>query len=364
MNVKEIRARLKDMTDAQAKAMAEENIERGHQLQGEMNILQEMLDAAIENQDAEIEDLKAYKAAGDKPAGIMSQLFDSREDFSAKFGVGFRAAVTLPAGPKVVDPELPLSAQPIQTFADSLAQSATSGAVSYFVKTGTTRAAAQWDGTSAKPEASHSWEEKVANLAWIAAHTPIPKTAVSDYAQVEGVIRNELLVDLKVAKGSEALSGNNSSGIVGVLNTAGIQTHTKQVDDNVYDSIRRMITKSRESGLVPNYVVVSPAVAEELDLLKATDGQYLRINAGGTVWGLKVIEDEGMSVTADMTTSEGVMVYAGNAATWYTKEQDNVEIGLVNDQFIKNAYTLLAEGRHALAVKRPESFVYMASALA
>jgi hypothetical protein len=71
-----------------------------------------------------------------------------------------------------------------------------------------------------------------------------------------------------------------------------------------------------------------------------------------------------MTVVDLATTSHyGALVYASVGATWYTKETDNVEIGLINAQFIQNAYTLLAEGRNALAVRFPDAFCYCADAI-
>lgn len=298
---------------------------------------------------------------------ITEMAFGPRAEFK---GVepGFRAAVTVPSGPTVVDPNIPGFPDFPRGFVDTLPSATTSGAVAYLRRVARTNAAAQWGGVSAKPESSYEWIDATAPLAYVAHHTPIAKAQASDWGQLDGLIRNELMLGLMQAKSTEALTGANAGGITGVLNTTGILTHEVATGDNVYDAIRRMVTKVFiTSGFRPTTVAMAPQVREQLDLLKSsTDGHYLAINVGNTVWGLEVVEDNGLTfvdTAVPPSAHYGMVVYASVGATWYTKEQDTVEIGLVNDQFVKNAYTLLAEGRHALAVRFPDAFCYCQDAI-
>lgn len=300
---------------------------------------------------------------------MTEQAFGPRASFKG-VKAGFRAAITIPAAPAVGDPAIPGFADYPRGFADTLIQAPTEGSVTYLRRGSSNNAAAQWktaDGD--KAESTYTWVEKTAPLTWIAHHSPISKTEASDWGALDSIMRTQMMVGLAQAKSREALIGDNEDGITGVLNTVGIQTYDPaedgKVDDNVYDSIRRMATRVRvESGFEPTHVAMSPVVAEELDLLKGEDGHYLTINVGGEVWNLKVVQDVSLTVVDDEdTVHNGVVVYAPIGATWYTKEADNVEVGLVDDQFIKNAYTLLAEGRNALAVRFPDAFCYCEDAI-
>ncbi|HEY5506412.1 MAG TPA: phage major capsid protein [Coriobacteriia bacterium] len=315
---------------------------------------------------------------------IAEQAFGSRAAFKG-IGAGFRAAITLPSQraitipsyPGVVDLNIPAFPDYPRGFADTLIQAPTDGAVTFLRRGAHTGSAAQW-ASGEKAASAYAWEEATAPLTWIAHHTPIAKTEASNWGQLQAIIEGEMMIGLQQAKSVAALVGTNSAGIVGVTNTEGCQLYTVDTAadadgniDNVYDSIRRMATKVfLASGFRPTHVAMSPQVKEELDLLKGEDGHYLVISVGTQVWGLKIVEDCGLTVVTTAgsapvvtTTHNGVIVYASVGATWYTKETDNVEIGLVDDQFINNAFTLLAEGRNALAVKYPDAFCYCDDAI-
>ena len=327
-----------------------------------------------------IDDPAALDMDGEKPRARMSiteQAFGPRAAF-AGVKSGFRAAITLPStraltipsGPTITDLTIPAFADYPRGFADTLVQAPTDGAVTFLRRSTRTNAAAQW-ATGDKAESSFVYTEATAPLTWIAHHTPIAKTEASNWGQLQAIIEGEMMIGLRQAKNAAAISGTNAAGIVGVTNTLGTQPYTANTVadadgniDNVYDSIRRMATKVfLVSGFRPTHVAMSPQVKEQLDLLKGDDGHYLVINVGKQVWGLEIVEDVGLTTVDDGATHNGVIVYASIGATWYTKETDNVEIGLVDDQFINNAYTLLAEGRNAMAVKYPDAFCYCEDAI-
>ena len=347
-------------------ADADNRAEQMFALQGQITEAEIQLAEVLDAEEAVRTAGAAVGAVASAQASIAEQAFGPRAAFKG-ITAGFRAAVTLPAGPKSVDPSIPGFVVAPRGFADTLIQAPTEGAVTFLRRKAKTNAAGQWKtADGAKGESAYEWEEATAPLTWIAHSTPIAKTQASDWGQLDAIIRSEMMLGLAQAKGIAAISGANAAGITGVANTVGIQTHTTKAGDNVYDSIRRMATKVYlVSGFVPTHVVMSPQVKEELDLLKGEDGHYLTINVGGQVWGLEIVLDTGLTAfEAAVGTHNSAIVYASVGATWYTKEQDNVEIGLVNDQFIKNAYTLLAEGRNAMAVRFPDAFCYCQNAIA
>lgn len=280
---------------------------------------------------------------------------------------GFRAAVTIPANPGVVDPTVPGFGDVPRGFADTLQQGTTVGQVTYLRRGARTNAAAQW-ATGTKAESTYEWTEEAAPLTWIAHHVPVSKTQASDWGQLDTTIRGELMTGLAQRLSIEALVGANASGITGITNTLNIQEHTIATGDNAYDAIRRMATAVYvNSGFQPTHVAMSPQVAETLDLLKDNTEAYLQVKENGRVWNLEVVEDLGLAIydTVPVTpvTHHGMIVYSSLGATVLTAETDSIEIGLVNDQFIQNAYTLLAEGRHAFAVRFPDAFCYCKDAI-
>ncbi len=373
MNSIQIYARIQELRAAQA-AVPEDAENRAEQLMEIQGRISELTNQLGETLQAEEEARQAMVATSTvvggtaRPQSIAEMAFGPRAEFKG-IEPGFRAAITIPSGPDMVDPAIPAFPDVPRGFADSLIQAPTSGAVTYLRRVSKTNGAAQWkDGDGAKAASSYEWEEATAPLTWIAHSAPIAKTQASDWGQLESIIRTEMMIGLSQAKSRDALVGTNTAGIVGVTNTEGVLEYTPATDgkedDNVYDSIRRMFTRVMlTSGFIPTHVAVSPMVDEELDLLKAKDGHYLRIKNGSQVWSLQIVVDAGLTTIDETHVHNGAIVYAPVGATWYTKETDNVEIGLVNDQFVKNAYTLLAEGRNALAVRFPDAFCYCEDAI-
>ena len=300
------------------------------------------------------------------PNSLSVQALGPRSSFTG-LKPGFRGAITVPTGPTVVDPTVPGFGELPRGFAETLMQAPTDAGVTYLRRGARINAASQWSDGSDKPESTYTWTEQSAPLAWIPHHVPIAKTQASDWGQLDSIIRGEMMLGLRAAKSREALVGANPSGLTGVLNTPGIQVHTLAAGDNAYDAIRRMATRVFVvSGFPPSHVAVSPEVDEALDLLKDENKAYLKVKAAGRVWQLEIVLDAGLAVhdPAEGLTHHGVLVYSNIGATFHTKETDSIEVGLVGDQFINNAYTLLAEGRFALSVRYPDAFCYMQDAIA
>jgi hypothetical protein len=343
---------------------AKDREERMYRLDGQLIELEEQLAHALAAENGARSAGGRIVGSSNSRESVTTQALGSRASFEG-IAPGFKAAITIPSGPAVSDPTMPHFADAPRGFFDTLQQADTNGALVYLRRGARTNAAAQWE-SGTKAESAYVWTEHTAPLAWIAHHTPISKTEASDWGQLDAIIRGEMMLGLAQAKSAAALVGANSNGIVGITNTALIQLHTVASGDNVYDAIRRMATKVMlTSGFKPTHVAMSPQVKEELDLLKSSvDEHYLVIEVGNQVWGLEIVEDNALTTVDLATTSHfGALVYASVGATWYTKEVDNVELGLVGNQFIENAYTLLAEGRHALAVRFPDAFCYCADAI-
>jgi hypothetical protein len=347
-------------------ADAEDRAEQLFTIQGRIQALESELDSVLE---AEAEVRASLQNVGvgitSQARGLAEMAFGPRAQFD---GVqpGFRAAVTIPAGMPDIDPSLPAFPDYPRGFVDTLQQATCTGSVIYLRRGAKTNAAAQWASGGTKAESAYQWTPHTAPLAWIAHHAPIEKTQASDWGQLDSMLRGEMMLGLRQAKSRDALVGANAAGITGITNTVGIQTATVAGGDTVYDAIRRAVTRViLVSGFYPTHVAVSPQVDEALDLLKDENKQYLAVKVGNRVWNLEIVQDNGLTVhDADAgLTHYGFIVYASVGATWHTKETDNVEIGLVANQFIENAYTLLAEGRHALSVRFPDAFCYCQDAI-
>lgn len=209
-----------------------------------------------------------------------------------------------------------------------------------------------------KPHSSLTFTGTTAPVRTIAHWETAHRNALDDIAQLQGIVNNELLYGLRLAEDAQILNGTGTGeDILGVLNTPGIQGHTRAAGDNYADAIRRAMTKAFLSYYEPTGVVVHPVDWEGIELLKSTTGQYLlatnvAIGAVKQVWRLPVVDTPAMAEGTALVGAFGI------GATLYDRMAGNIRIAEQHaDLFVRNAVVILAEERVALAVKRPESFV-------
>ena len=206
-----------------------------------------------------------------------------------------------------------------------------------------------------KPEGAWAFERKTAVVKTIAEWVPATKRVLADVAALEGLINDELRMDVAEAEEAQILNGDgDGENFTGINVWSNVQT--QDFDTDIFKSIRKAITKARTIGRVnPTAVVVSPTTAEIIDL--AQDGE-LRYRYGGpqaigprTVWGLPVVESE--------TQADGkALVGDFSKAVLWDREQTTVTMTDSHaDFFIRNMVAILAEERLAFAVTRPKAFV-------
>lgn len=211
-----------------------------------------------------------------------------------------------------------------------------------------------------KPEGSWAYEVRSTEVKTIAEWVPATRRALADVAQLEGLINDELARDVKETEENQILNGNGSGqNFTGINSTSGVQTQT--FSTNLFDSVRKGITKLRTVGRVnPSAVVVNPADAETIDLSKDANNQYYY---GGpfaisnrTLWGLPVVESETQAAGTALVGDFSKAVIWDREQTTITMTDSHA------DFFIRNMLAILAEERLAFAVTRPTAFVKVALA--
>lgn len=215
-----------------------------------------------------------------------------------------------------------------------------------------------------KPEGDWRFERKTTNVVTIAEWVPATKRALADVGQMEGLINDELRLDIKEAEENQILLGDGSGeNLTGIMNTSGVQSHVVEGTDDLFASIRKGITKARVVGrVIPNGIVVSPEVAEVIDLAKDANERYY---FGGpqsigtrTLWGLPVIESEAMP------NATALLGDFRKAVLW-DREQTTVTFTDSHaDFFIRNMVAILAEERLAFGVTRAPAFVKVGTGVA
>ena len=359
-------------------------VDRAHEATGRLGAYREMLvDEAqrLEQDNASLSERMATVGAaelrtiGERALGAETDFVELAEGWKATVpnaGTIHNAATVLPT-PQVEDNNLPALVTEPMGFFDTIVQGVTTGDEKYFLPPVLTNSAASWTLGETKAESAIAWTEHTSQLETIAHWIPVHKQMVNRYKTLQSQISGALMTGLKMVRNNKSIFGNNSNGIIGATNFPGILTWTKNDNDNIVDNLADMAARCRvASGYSPNYVALSPDTIREISKLKATDGHYLFPNfkAGDVVPGTNMVavEDVNLDVTTSTTsdktttytTKRGALVYYNGVISYKAAEEDAVTLGLVNDQFIKNAYTLLAEGDGLLRIDTPAAICYCA----
>ena len=222
--------------------------------------------------------------------------------------------------------------------------------------------------TGTKPESVLDFELATSPVQTIAHWIPVTNAMLADAPQIRGIIDNRLMYGLNQELEDQILSGDgnipNLQGILASgLSTLGLSAgSTYGGQANVVDAAYAAMVVVQVTGLAqPNAYVFHPVDWAAVRLMResAVTGN---VNPGGylygppsvagpmTLWGRPVVESMGMTQNTLLTGDFqlGCMLF--------DREQGAVRVGTINDQFIRNMQTILAELRAAFVVFRPTAF--------
>lgn len=225
--------------------------------------------------------------------------------------------------------------------------------------------AATWTPGTVKPTSSMAWKQRSAHMELIANGMPVLETDLKDWGNLRQIIDVELMFMQERVKAAKTLVGpkaNAESGIVGILEHDGILKYAKKsAKEGIADSAYRMRTDVfLASGIIPTVMAVHPYVSESVVLEKDANGRYINQMVNGNLWAMRVVDDLGLTSVDAEASKYGMLVYWPQAATFYTREGETIEVGTINDQFMRNEKTVRIEGRYGLKVGHPKGFSYMA----
>lgn len=223
------------------------------------------------------------------------------------------------------------------------------GVIRYYDEATVTRNAAAVAESAVKPESGITWAERTLLIEKIADSIPVTKEAWNDVGFIKGELDRLLKVNLALKKDEYLWDGSGVTPIIkGVYTSAGTLTTTPYDDSieraNIFDLMSVMATdiaNSRQSKYKADTVLVNPLNMLGMRLAKDGQGRYL---FQGVPLPWNVVE----SSQVDANT---MLVGDFRYGTIYDLEDVVVEMGWINDQFIQNAFTILAEQRLGLLIR-------------
>lgn len=211
------------------------------------------------------------------------------------------------------------------------------------------------------------YESVTETLRKIAGWIKVSDEMAEDLPFLVSEINSRLLYQLLMFEEDQLLRGDGTGlNVLGLLNREGVQTETAAGDADLADAVFRARTKvALATGLQADGLVMNPLDYQKLRLAKDGNGQYFaggpftgQYGNGGVVqdpplWGL------GNTILTTAVPAGTALVGAGKqAATVYRKGGVRVEASNIDgEDFTHNRFTVLAEERLTLAVRRPSAFV-------
>lgn len=245
------------------------------------------------------------------------------------------------------------------TVRDLLSQGRMDGNTLEYVKeTGFVNNAAPVAEGAAKPSSDMKLDLVTTSAKVIAHWMKASKQVLSDISQLESIINQRLLYGLAYVEEAQLLNGDGSGqNLAGIIPQATAYSAPISVSSPTsIDMIRLMMLQAALAEYPATGVVLHPSDWAWIETLKDTTGRYIIGNPQGTInptlWGLPVVATPAITV-------DKVLVGAFKlGAQVFDRWDARVETGFVNDDFTKNLVTILAEERLALAVYRPEAFIF------
>ncbi len=244
---------------------------------------------------------------------------------------------------------------------DLLGTGRTGSSTIYWVQqTGFTNNAAPVAENTAKPYSEISFAEKITPVRTIAHMFKASKQILDDMPQLQSTVDAEMRYGLKFVEEEQILfgdgTGQNLEGIVPQASTyvpAFAVTERSNIDDLRLAMLQVQLARFPASGHVLHFTDWA-----KIELTKDTTGRYIIANPAGltgpTMWGLPVVATESAGFVGKFLTGA-----FNTAAQLFDREDANVVISTENaDDFEKNMISIRCEERLALAVKRPEAFVF------
>ena len=269
------------------------------------------------------------------------------------------------AGDLVQTTRLPgIIAQPDHklTIRDLLMQGRMDGnALEYVRETGFTNNADMVAETAKKPQSDIKFDLVSTTAKVIAHYMKASRQILDDASQLQSYIDGRLRYGLAFKEEQQILNGDGTGqNLLGIIPQATAYVRPTGVtpsSETIIDTLRYAMLQAVLAEYPASGHVLNPIDWASIETLKDSTGQYIIGNPQGaaspTLWRLPVVETQ--AITAGKFLTGGFSMGAQIFDRWLSR----VEVATENeDDFIKNLVTILAEERLALAVYRPEAFIY------
>lgn len=229
----------------------------------------------------------------------------------------------------------------------------------YMRETGFTNSAKAQNGEGEKlAQSSIKFDEQSVAVKTLGHFIKISSQVLDDASQLASHIDGRLLYGLKLVEEHQILNGdgltNNLKGIIPQASTFADKASLEKY--SIIDQLRLAILQTALSEYNASGMVLNPIDWAKIELTKNDNGNYIIGNPQGTLsptlWGIPVVATQSMDASKFLVGAFDI------GAQIFDRQDSSVEVGFENDDFTKMLLTIRATERLALAVYRPEAFIY------
>ena len=343
-----------------AKETADEALMKFNELKAQYDELEQKLsrrgaeEPVAKSLGRQMVDSEQYKQLKDDPRGVKNAKMSVKATTITNATAGALVEPQVVGG-VITPPERKL------TIRDLLMPGQTdSSAITYMRETGfTNNAAPQANQGDKKAQSDITFDRKTENVETIAHFIKVAKQILNDASMLASSIDQRLMYGLKLKEEEQLLNGDGLNGnLHGIIpqatafsNPAAAVTKYTIIDQMRLAMLQAILAEYPASGHALN-----PIDWATMELLKDNEGRYIIGQPQGetnpTLWRLPVVETQAIAPTKFLTGAFNM------AAQIFDAEEASIEVGFENDDFTRNLLTMLCEERLALAVYRPEAFIY------
>lgn len=219
-----------------------------------------------------------------------------------------------------------------------------------------------------KPVNEYGWTLFKTYVMTYAATVIMSDEFQEDVQSIADAIRDQLGIDVNRAFAQSLATGVNTQAapdITGLFNLAGVNTRIHQgaasftapltgtpsaslAGDDVRVTLERSVLDLQRWGFSPDYILMPYGIYDQMAFLLDNDNRKRYTDAElGTIRGAKVVMGTEVPATKAMTGDFNMAVRGLNRTALI------IDIGYVNDQFVKDQFTLRARRRGGLKAMRP-----------
>ena len=248
------------------------------------------------------------------------------------------------------------------TIRDLLMQGRMDGnALEYVRETGFTNNAGMVAEGTKKPQSDIKFDLVSTTAKVIAHYMKASRQILDDASQLQSYIDGRLRYGLAFKEEQQILNGDGTGqNLLGIIPQATAYVRPTGVtpsSETIIDTLRYAMLQAVLAEYPASGHVLNPIDWASIETLKDSTGQYIIGNPQGaaspTLWRLPVVETQ--AITAGKFLTGGFSMGAQIFDRWLSRVEGATEN---EDDFINNLVTILAEERLALAVYRPEAFIY------